>query len=73
MLDEIIESIEFLSYAAILGDITDLHEEYLKAFYEKMDAESSRSRPMIPRKKTSSIHTIHEPQIFSDGWREQRH
>ena len=51
MLDEITESIEFLSYAAISGDITDLHEEYLKAFYEKMDTESSRNRPMIPRKK----------------------
>ena len=51
MLDEITESIEFLHYAAISGDITDLHEEYLKAFYEKMDVESSRNRPMIPRKK----------------------
>ena len=51
MLDEITESIEFLSYAAISGDITDLHEEYLKAFYEEMDVESSRNRPMIPRRR----------------------
>ena len=50
MLDEIIESVEFLSYAAVDG-ITNLHKEYLKAFYEKMDVESSRNRPMIPRKK----------------------
>ena len=51
MLDEIIESVEFLSYAVIDDDITDLHKKYLNAFYEKMDTESSRNRPMIPRKK----------------------
>jgi len=50
MLDEIIESVEFLSYAAVDG-ITDLHKKYLKAFYEKMDTESSKNRPMIPRRK----------------------
>ena len=50
MLDEIIESVGFLSYAAVDG-ITDLHKEYLKAFYEKVDTESSKNRPMIPRKK----------------------
>ena len=51
MLDEIIESVEFLSYAVISNCITDLHKEYLEAFYEKMDTESSKNRPMIPRKK----------------------
>ena len=51
MLDEIIESVEFLSYAVISGDITERHKEYLEAFYEEMDIESSRNRPMIPRKK----------------------
>ena len=51
MLDEIIESVEFLSYAVIDDDITGLHKKYLNAFYEKMDAESPRNRPMIPRQK----------------------
>ena len=51
MLDEIIESVEFLSYAVIDDDITDLHKKYLNAFYEKMDTESPRNRPMISRQK----------------------
>ena len=51
ILDEITESIEFLHYAVTFKDITDLHREYLKAFYEKIDMESLSSRPMVPRKK----------------------
>lgn len=40
MLDEFREDVMFLSYAAVQHDITDLHREYLAAFYE----ESSTTR-----------------------------
>jgi len=56
MLDEFNEDILFLAYAVINTDQTELHQEYLDAFYkEEFDAptalESSQDRPMVPRKK----------------------
>jgi len=57
VLDELTEDISFLAYAIIFNDHTDLHERYLKAFYEEeyddpsSAMESSQKRPMIPRKK----------------------
>ncbi len=56
-LDEFEEDITFLCFGIILDEITDLHQEYLAAFYEEEfdDPESSirstQKRPMIPRKK----------------------
>ena len=56
MLDEIAEDIHFLAYAEVTGAKTQLHQEYLDAFYqEEFDAEtaveSSQRRPSIPRRK----------------------
>lgn len=56
-LDEFEEDIAFLCFAIIFNDMTDLHKEYLAAFYEEEfdDPESAirstQKRPMIPRKK----------------------
>jgi len=56
-LDEFEEDIAFLCFGVIFQDITDLHGEYLSAFYEEeLDKpesaiKSSQKRPMIPRKK----------------------
>lgn len=57
MLDEFLEDVIFLSYAAINNDVSDLHRRYLEAFFlEEFDqpgdpVASSQNRPMIPRKK----------------------
>lgn len=56
MLDEFHEDVLFLAYAAINGELTALHQEYLDAFYrEEFDAPtalaSSQNRSMVPRKK----------------------
>ena len=56
MLDEMNEDITFLSFGVINGDITQLHQSYLDAFFEEeFNAEtalaSTQKRPMIPRKK----------------------
>ena len=56
ILDEINEDITFLAFGVIYGDITKLHQEYLKAFFEEeFDADtalaSTQRRPMPPRKK----------------------
>jgi len=56
MLDEFREDVMFLSYAAIRNDITDLHREYLAAFYEEeFDHEdplrATQRRPMVPRRR----------------------
>lgn len=57
MLDEFNEDIMFLCFAIIFKDLTDLHTEYLDAFYqEEFDnpesaIKSSQKRPMISRKK----------------------
>jgi hypothetical protein len=56
VLDEIQEDITFLGYAVIFDARTQLHDDYLAAFFqEEFDAddpvESSQNRPMIPRKK----------------------
>ena len=56
MLDEFREDIMFLSLGVIKGEITDLHREYLDAFYEEeFDNEdplkATQRRPMIPRKR----------------------
>ena len=57
ILDEFEEDIVFLCFGIIFGEITDLHKEYLAAFYEEEfdDPESAiastQKRLMIPRKK----------------------
>lgn len=57
MLDEFNEDIGFLAHGVISGDITDLHREYLSAFYQeefdsnKSPIASDQKRPMIPRQK----------------------
>ncbi len=57
MLDEFQEDIMFLSFAIIFNDMTDLHREYLSAFYEEefdqpeSAIESTQKRPMVSRKK----------------------
>lgn len=56
-LDDFEEDIAFLCFGIIFNDMTDLHREYLAAFYEEEfdDPESAirstQKRPMIPRKK----------------------
>lgn len=56
MLDEFDDDILFLAYAVIKGEQTQLHQEFLDAFYkEEFDGptavESSHDRPMVPRRK----------------------
>ena len=57
MIGEFNEDVEFLAFSIICGDSTDLHREYLEAFYqEEFDDpgsafKSSQKRPMIPRPK----------------------
>lgn len=57
MLDEFEEDICFLCFAIISDEVTDLHKEYLDAFYQEefddpeSSIKSSQKRPMIPRKK----------------------
>jgi hypothetical protein len=56
ILGELHEDVTFLALADIKGDITQLHTEFLAAFFEEeFDAdtalESTQKRPMIPRKK----------------------
>lgn len=62
-LDEFEEDIVFLCFGIIFGEITDLHQEYLAAFYEEEfdDPESAigstQKRPMIPRKKIRAFNS----------------
>ena len=57
MLDEFNEDILFLAYSVIDGDTTQLHREYLAAFFqEEFDnpasaIESTQKRPMVRRQK----------------------
>lgn len=57
MLDEFEQDINFLSFAIINDDITDLHKRYLAAFYEEEfdkpedPIASTQKRQMIPRNK----------------------
>jgi len=56
MIDEFREDIMFLSYGVTRNEVTSLHQEYLKAFYEEeFDHEdplqSTQRRPMILRKR----------------------
>lgn len=56
IIDEVQEDTVFLSLALLNGDSSDLHEEYLNAFYlEENDpltgAASDTERPMVKRKK----------------------
>jgi hypothetical protein len=57
MLDEFNEDILFLAYGVISGDTTELHREYLAAFFqEEFDnptsaIESTQKRPMVGRQK----------------------
>ncbi|MFC1895151.1 hypothetical protein ACFL0Q_00600 [Thermodesulfobacteriota bacterium] len=56
-LDEFEEDIAFLCFGIIFNEITDLHREYLTAFYEEefdnpaSSIRSTQKRPMIPRRK----------------------
>lgn len=56
-LDEFEEDIAFLCFGLIFNDLTDLHKEYLAAFYEEefdhpeSAIRSSQKRPMISRKR----------------------
>lgn len=55
--DELTEDISFLTQAVIFNDKTDLHANFLEAFFEeefeegKTAMESAQKRPMTPRKK----------------------
>ena len=57
MLDDLNEDIFFLAHGVISGNATDLHQEYLEAFYkEEFDnpdsaIESTQKRPMVSRQK----------------------
>jgi len=57
MLDEFMEDITFLSYAAISNDMTELHRAYLDAFYEEEfdkpedSIGSTQKRPMVKRQR----------------------
>lgn len=57
ILDEFQEDISFLAYAVISDEITELHSQYLSAFYEEEfdnpenPIESTQKRPMVSRKK----------------------
>jgi hypothetical protein len=56
VLDELQEDITFLAFAVIFNSKTQLHQDYLDAFFEEeFDADtalaSTQKRPMVPRKK----------------------
>jgi hypothetical protein len=57
MLDEFNEDVSFLAYSVIHGETTELHREYLAAFFqEEFDnpisaIQSTQKRPMVPRRK----------------------
>lgn len=57
MLDEFNEDVVFLAHGVISGEITDLHREYLAAFYEEefdnpeSAIGSTQARPMVSRRK----------------------
>ncbi|WP_397409812.1 hypothetical protein [Polaromonas sp.] len=56
ILDELQEDITFLTFSVIFDNKTQLHQDYLDAFFEEeFDADtalaSTQKRPMIPRKK----------------------
>ena len=71
MLDEFQEDIEFLACAVIFEDMTDLHREYLSAFWEEEfdkenPLESTQRRPMLPRKKIRAYLARLEGSIGAD-------
>jgi hypothetical protein len=57
ILDEFQEDIKFLAYAIIFDETTELHRQYLSAFYEEefdkpeSPIQSTQKRPMVARKK----------------------
>ena len=57
MLDEFNKDVTFLAHGVISGNTTELHQEYLAAFYEEefdnpeSSIASTQKRPMIPRQK----------------------
>jgi hypothetical protein len=57
ILDELQEDAVFLAWGVITNDITDLHRQYLSAFYEEefdqpeSPLKSTQKRPMVARKK----------------------
>lgn len=62
-LDEFKEDIAFLCFGIIFNEITDLHKEYLAAFYEEefdnteSAIASTQKRPMIPRRKIRAFNS----------------
>lgn len=62
-LDEFTEDVMFLCFGLIFNEITNLHKEYLAAFYEEeLDNPdsafaSTQKRPMIPRRKIRDFNT----------------
>jgi len=73
MLDEIQEDVTFLAWGVITNDITDLHRQYLSAFYEEefdkpeSPLESTQKRPMIARKKIRAYITRMEAAAFDQS------
>ena len=70
MLDELNEDILFLAHGVIFGNTTDLHQEYLAAFYEEefdnpdSAIESTQKRPMVPRQKIRTyLSRVEGPQL----------
>jgi hypothetical protein len=61
MLDEFNEDILFLAYSVVSGGTTELHREYLAAFFEEefddpaSAINSTQKRPMVPRRKIVSF------------------
>jgi hypothetical protein len=57
MLDEFNDDIVFLAHGVVSGNVTDLHQDYLAAFYEeeyddpRSALRSTQKRPMIARQK----------------------
>ena len=67
MIDEIVESIEFLCHAFLKNDITDLHKKYLEAFYQEIDIESPRNRSSIPRSKLRRYIADMDRELYKIG------
>lgn len=73
VLDEIQEDVTFLAWGVITDDITDLHRQYLSAFYEEefdkpeSPLESTQKRPMVARKKVRAYIARMEAVAFDQS------
>ena len=69
MLDELQQDISFLSDARFLGEVTELHQRYLEAFYEEEfdipenPMASTQRRLSIPRKKIHAYLAKKEAEV----------